>query len=136
MNHLIINSLIIIMICLLLIPYGAETFVTLSNLNNNNKIVYKFCNKLKLYDKPSEHTLLLRNFKKEQTDKNNKIINQLSAEIEKLQGDKTLSSVTKINNYKCKSHNKATKQLELINKARQNIKTRNQVKLNVSYANQ
>ena len=136
MNHLIINSLLIMMLFLFLIPSNMDLFTTLNSLNTNNKTVYKFCNKLQLYDKPTEHTLLLRNFRNEQSEKNNNIIKQLSSEIEQLQSDKTIGSVKKINSYKCKSQNKAKKQLELINKARQNIKTRNQVQLNIGYANE
>jgi vancomycin resistance protein YoaR len=119
-----------------LILKNNEHFATLNSLNKNNNTVYKFCKKLQLYDKPTEHTLVLRNFRNEQSAKNSNIIDKLSKEIEGLQKNKVLSDVTKINDYKCKSHKKATKQIEMINKARQNIKNRNTVQLNVAYANQ
>jgi hypothetical protein len=133
---LLLNVGLICLIIGMLFLTRHETFATLNSLNQNNNTVYKFCKKLNLYDKPSEHTLLLRNFSNEQNAKNTNIIDSLTKEIEELQKNKVTSSVAKINAYKCKSHNKATKQLELLKKAEQNIKTRNTVQLNMSYANQ
>ena len=124
--------LTIVFIIVLSLRFEKEHFSNLDNLNNNNKKLVKFCKRLGQFDKPSEHTLMLRNFRKRKLEKNNKIIKELSKEIEDLQKDKHFSSIAKVNDYKCKLENKAKKQINAINQAKLNVENRNTINLNIN----
>jgi len=126
----ILSLLFILIFIFLIFLKNKENFESLGQLNNNTNIIYKFCKKLNLFDKPSENTLILRNFREEQSRKNKRKIKNLLNSIENLQKDKIIGDIQKINNYKCTSNNKAKKQLNIINKARQNIRNRNNVLIN------
>lgn len=121
----------ILIICFILINHQ-ENFTSLNKLNNNNNLVYKFCKKLKLFDRPSENTILLNNFREEKLKKNKLLIKNLNKEIYALQKHKYFSDIKKVNDYKCLSQNKAEKQIKCINKARSNIKNRNTIELNLT----
>jgi hypothetical protein len=109
-----------------------EGFITVNNLNENNKKMITFCKRLKKYDRPSEHTLMLKNFRKRKMDKNAQIISKLMEEIKELQTDTHMSSVKKINDYKCMVDSKARKQMSVIDKAKENLENRNSVILNIN----
>lgn len=124
--------LTIVFIIVLSLRFEKEHFSNLDNLNSNNKKLVKFCKRLGQFDKPSEHTLMLKNFRKRKLEKNNKIIKELSKEIEDLQKDKHFSSIAKVNAYKCKLENKAKKQIDAINQAKLNVENRNTINLNIN----
>lgn len=124
--------LTIVFIIVLSLRFEKEHFSNLDNLNSNNKKLVKFCKRLGQFDKPSEHTLMLKNFRKRKLEKNNKIIKELSKEIEELQKDKHFSSIAKVNAYKCKLENKAKKQIDAINQAKLNVENRNTINLNIN----
>lgn len=126
----ILSLLFIFIFIFIMFLKNKENFESLGQLNNNTNIIYKFCKKLNLFDKPSENTLILRNFREEQSRKNKRKIKNLLNAIENLQKDKIIGDIQKINNYKCISNNKAKKQLNIVNKARQNIRNRNNVLIN------
>ena len=109
-----------------------KKLVNLDNLNQNNKKLVKFCKRLNQFDKPSEHTLMLKNFRKRKLEKNNNIIKELTKEIDELQKDKHFSSIGKVNAYKCKLESKAKKQIEAINQAKRNVENRNTINLNIN----
>ena len=124
--------LTIVFIIVLSLRFEKEHFSNLDNLNSNNKKLVKFCKRLGQFDKPSEHTFMLKNFRKRKLEKNNKIIKELSKEIEELQKDKHFSSIAKVNAYKCKLENKAKKQIDAINQAKLNVENRNTINLNIN----
>ena len=91
-------ALVFFVIVMLLIfnKYSSyEGFTTISSLNSNNKKMISFCKRLKKYDRPSEHTLMLKNFRKRKMDKNAEMIKKLMEEIEALQEDEHLSILKK-----------------------------------------
>ena len=124
--------LTIIFTIVLSLRFESENFTNLDNLNQNNKKLVKFCKRLNQFDKPSEHTLMLKNFRKRKLEKNNNIIKELTKEIEELQKDKHFSSIEKVNAYKCKLESKAKKQIEAINQAKKNVENRNTINLNIN----
>lgn len=124
--------LTIVFIIVLSLRFEKEHFANLDNLNNNNRKLVKFCKRLGQFDKPSEHTLMLKNFRKRKLEKNNKIISELTKEIEDLQKDKHFSSIAKVNAYKCKLEDKAKKQIDVINQAKLNVENRNTINLNIN----
>lgn len=109
-----------------------ESYTNINKLNDTNKQVVNFCRRLRKYDKPSDHTVMLRNFRKRKLEKNNNTIKTLFAEIENLQKDLVHQRKTKINDYKCKLQNKAKKQIAVINRAKNNIENRNKVVVNIN----
>lgn len=124
--------LTIIFIIVLSLRFERENFTNLDNLNQNNKKLVKFCKRLNQFNKPSEHTLMLKNFRKRKLEKNNNIIKELTKEIDELQKDKHFSSIGKVNAYKCKLESKAKKQIEAINQAKKNVENRNTINLNIN----
>ena len=138
MNKLLIGVILLILILstsyYILVDnrFEKEHFANLDNLNDNNKKLVKFCKRLGQFDKPSEHTLMLKNFRKRKLEKNNKIISELTKEIEDLQKDKQFSSIAKVNAYKCKLEDKAKKQIDAINQAKLNVENRNTINLNIN----
>jgi hypothetical protein len=109
-----------------------ESYTNINKLNDTNKQVVNFCRRLRKYDKPSDHTVMLRNFRKRKLEKNNTIIKTLFSEIESMQKELVNTRKTKINDYKCKLQKKATKQIAAINKAKDNIENRNKIVLNIN----
>ena len=129
MLNLIIILLILISIIYLF--YVKENFTTLNDLNENTNIVNKFCKKLKIYDKPSEQTLMLKNFRDTKRKNNIELIKNLNKQINDYQKEKHFNDIDHINNYKCKLQKKTEKQLEVINKAKDNILNRNSLEFNI-----
>ena len=129
-NAIIVGIVVFIVIINLL--ENREHFVNLNTLNDNNKKISKFCRRLKQFNKPSEHTLMLRNFHQRKLKSNNKIISEILKEIEYLQKDKYHGDIEKINSYKCKLQKNAKKQIDVINKAKNNIENRNTLNVNVT----
>jgi len=124
--------LILFLILFIFSDVSIENFSNLNSLNDNNKKMVKFCKRLKQFDKPSEHTIMLRNFQRRKLNKNNKKIKDLMTEIEYLQKQKFTHDIEKVNDYKCRVQKKAKKQIEAINKAKNNIQSRNTINLNLT----
>ena len=124
--------LILFLVLFIFSDVSIERFSNLNSLNNNNKKMIKFCKRLKQFDKPSEHTLMLRNFQKRKLNKNKKKIKDLMDEIDYLQKQKFTHDIEKVNDYKCRVHKKAKKQIAAINKAKNNIQSRNTINLNLT----
>ena len=123
--------LILILISIIYMFCIKESFTTLNDLNQNTNIVNKFCKKLRLYDKPSEQTLMIQNFRDEKRKKNQKIIKELNKQIKDYQKEKHFNDIEHINKYKCKLQKKTEKQLQVINKAKDNILNRNSLEFNI-----
>ena len=132
MNRHINIFLILFLFLFIFSDISTEKFTNLNILNDNNKRMVKFCKKLKKFDKPSEHTLMLRNFQKRKLNKNKNKIKELIDEIEYLQKQKFTHDIEKINDYKCRVQKKAEKQIDAINKAKNNIQSRNTINLNLT----
>ena len=124
--------LILFLILFIFSDVSIENFSNLNSLNDNNKKMVKFCKRLKQFDKPSEHTIMLRNFQRRKLNKNNKKIKDLMTEIEYLQKQKFTHDIEKVNDYKCRVQKKAKKQIAAINKAKNNIQSRNTINLNLT----
>ena len=131
MNTHINIFLVLFLVLFIFSDVSTERFTNLNSLNDNNKKMIKFCKRLKQFDKPSEHTLMLRNFQKRKLDKNKNIIKELMNEIEYLQKQKFTHDIEKVNDYKCRVQKKAQKQIEAINKAKNNLESRNTINLNL-----
>lgn len=132
MNTNVNLFLILFLILFTFLDVSTERFTNLNSLNDNNKKMVKFCKRLKQFDKPSEHTIMLRNFQKRKLNKNKKKIKEIMDEIEYLQKQKFTHDIEKINDYKCRVQKKAKKQIEAINKAKNNIQSRNTINLNLT----
>ena len=132
MNTNVNLILILFLVLFIFSDFSTERFTNLNSLNDNNKRMVKFCKRLKQFDKPSEHTLMLRNFQKRKLEKNKNKINELMKEIEYLQKQKFTHDIEKINDYKCRVQKKAQKQIQAINKAKNNIQSRNTINLNLT----
>lgn len=96
-------------------------------MNVSNEMFSKFCTKLSLLDKPNEFNILLEKMKTEEYNKNQKIIDNLVDEINSIQKQIINSDITLKNVYKLETHQNAEKQIEIIDKAIENVKNRNSI---------
>lgn len=96
-------------------------------MNVSNEMFSKFCTKLSLLDKPNEFNILLEKMKTEEYNKNQKIIDNLVDEINSIQKQIINSDITLKNVYKLETHQNAEKQIEIIEKAIENVKNRNSI---------
>ena len=96
-------------------------------MNVSNEMFSKFCTKLSLLDKPNEFNILLEKMKTEEYNKNQKIIDNLVDEINSIQKQIINSDITLKNVYKLETHQNAKKQIEIIDKAIENVKNRNSI---------
>lgn len=103
----------------------------IDNLKDNNNTMKIFCKKLRLIDTPNEHNMMLKKFNTEIIKKKKSEISDLEKEIEKLYEKQAKNYVKKKNNYKLLTHINAMKQLDVINKAKENVANRNKVKINI-----
>ena len=110
-----------------------ETFSSkyLGELNQNHEQTREFCKQLKLLDKPSEDTLLMRSFRNRIRDRNNAQIRKLESEIDKYYLDKINTEVNLKNKFKLDQHRNARKQLDAIEKAKYNLINKNSLQINV-----
>ena len=135
MNELILLCFCVVVLFIVFSKYfenPKESFTNLKSMNQNTNTLVKFCKRLKQFDKPSDHTLMLRNFRKRKLEKNNKIIQDLIDEINVLQKYSHMSSISQVNDYKCKLQKNAEKQIGAINKAKENILNRNTLNLQIT----
>ena len=107
---------------------NAKYISSLSNVDNKMK---DFCKELSLIDKPSENTLLMRNFKDSLINRNNMTIKSLNKEIDSYYVNKINTEVSLKHKYRLNQHKTAKKQLEAINLAKNNLINKNSIQLNV-----
>ncbi len=144
MNRDYILIIVLILLLVTLIYYGnciirsvmiREAFNGNGNyidkMKYDNETMVKFCKKLRLMDKPNEYNLLLIKMKEESIDKNEDTIEELLTEIDTLQKGIVNHDVTLKNVYRLHTHNQAKNKLDIINKAIENVKNRNKVKINL-----
>ena len=104
----------------------------LNQLYDNEIQTKEFCRKLNLIDKKSEDTILLKKFRNKSIDTNKQKIKELRIEIDKLYLDNIKKDIFNKNNYKVWQHEKAKKQVDIINKAKENLLKKNILKININ----
>jgi hypothetical protein len=108
-----------------------ENSEDLYKMGISNEKFAKFCQKLKLLDKPNEYNNILNKMRKETSKKNEDIIAELLVEINKIQKDIIESDMDIKNKYKLYTHNKASKQEEVIKTALTNVRNKDKVFVNL-----
>ena len=131
------NQMIIFLIILILFANSKKikeyfSINYLNDLNNNELQTQEFCRKLSILDKPSEDTILLKNFRNKAIQNNKNEIKKLRMEIDKYYLDNINTDIYNKNNYKVWKHKRAKKQLKVINKAKENLLKKNTVQINVN----
>ena len=104
----------------------------LYNANNNNNVLANFCKKIKKLDKPSEGNLITQRLHKEFKKKKSQQIDKLENEINSLIGSMTEQDINKFNSYMIRTHDQASKQLDAIKLAKDNLENSKKIKINVS----
>jgi hypothetical protein len=138
MNKNIGMTLILILSLIILLYYtnriSRERFENSEDLYKmgiSNEKFGKFCQKLKLLDKPNEYNNILNKMRKETSKKNEDIIGVLLEEINKVQKGIIENDMDIKNKYKLYTHNKADKQEKVIKLAVDNIKNKDKVFVNL-----
>ena len=104
----------------------------LYNANNNNNVLANFCKKIKKLDKPSEGNLITQRLHKEFKKKKSQQIDKLENEINSLISSMTEEDINKFNSYMIRTHDQASKQLDAIKLAKDNLENSKKIKINVS----
>ena len=104
----------------------------LNNIENSEKLMINFCNKLRSLDGVSDKNIIYKNFFEDKIKKNQNEITSLKNEIDKINNNTINKIIKKKNNHKLNTHNKALKQLDAINKSKENIISNNKVKINLN----
>lgn len=135
---IMILLLVLILMIILNKKYSLEKFMNkdggnyLNKMHYDNETMLKFCKKLNQLDKPNEYNLLLMKMKQKNVNKNNLVIQDLLTEIDTIQKDIVNDDISMKNIYRLYTHEQAQKKLDVIDKAIENVKNRNKVKVNLT----
>lgn len=108
-----------------------DEFKYFNSVDKNTKMLEVFCKKMKKVNRPSNSNFLFKRFAKEYVDKKNKQIVKLDNEINQLMGVMTVKQAYDNNLYNLRTSEDAQKQMNVINKAKENIDTIGKIKLNI-----
>ena len=108
-----------------------ESSADLYKMGISNEKFGKFCQKLKLLDKPNEYNNILNKMRKETSKKNDDIISELLDEINIIQKGIIGSDMNTKKQYKLYTNNKASKQEAVISKAVSNVKNKDTIFVNL-----
>jgi hypothetical protein len=103
----------------------------LDKMDYSNEILVKFCKKLRQLDKPSDFNILLKNMKEKSINQNKKIIDDLVDEIQSIQKEISLQNTEARDIYKLDTNNTARKQVDVVNKAIENVKSSRKLSVNL-----
>ena len=132
MKNFIILLFVLLFLLLMCQKNNSETFADyIDKMGYNNKTIQLFCKKLGLLDNPNENNILLKKFNTEVVSKKKREVEELKNEIDDLLNISSQDYITKKNKYKLKTHLDATKQMELINMAKENLKNKDKIVINV-----
>ena len=132
MKNFIILLFVLLFLMLMCQKNNSETFADyIDKMGYNNKTIQLFCKKLGLLDNPNENNILLKKFNTEVVSKKKREVEELKNEIDDLLNISSQDYITKKNKYKLKTHLDATKQMELINMAKENLKNKDKIVINV-----
>ena len=104
----------------------------LYSTNKNNNILLEFCKKLKKLNDVNESNLISKRFNAEYKNKKNIQIKKLEEEIDSIINSFTADEMNKFNAYMLRTNDHASKQLEAIYKAKDNIENSKKIKVNLS----
>ena len=130
----LILFIILFIIILLYLRYTKveKYYNYINELGSNDSIVSLFCKKIKQLDTPNENNILYSKFYDEVISKNDNEIQKLEEHINKINKEEMMKHVNKKNMHKLKTHLSTKKQLEAINKSKNNINSNNKLILNLT----
>jgi len=134
LNLILTGALAVLVIIFLTYKTRVEKFSADEYLNKmelSNEMFSKFCTKLRVLDKPNEFNILLMKLKREEVNKNNKLIKDLMKEINVVQKSIINADIGIKQQYKLDTHIQAKRQGQVIDKAIENIKNRNSIVANL-----
>jgi hypothetical protein len=107
-------------------------FKYFNTVDNNTNTMLKFCKKIRKMDRPKNNTLLFKRLTGEFINKKNEQINTLNGKIDGIMNEMTLKDNYKQDLYKLRTSEDAQKQINAIEKAKENIENMGKVKINVT----
>ena len=107
-------------------------FKYFNTVDNNTNTMLKFCKKIRKMDRPKNNTLLFKRLTGEFINKKNEQINTLTGRIDGIMNEMTLKDNYKQDLYKLRTSEDAQKQINAIEKAKENIENMGKVKINVT----
>ena len=111
--------------------YNTEEYF-FKNTNKELELESKFCNKLKLLDKPKNNNLFIDNLRTDIIIKKKKFVKKLETDIDSLLDNMTNNEINYYNINRLRKHDQASKQYKAIKKGIDNIKNKNKVKINLT----
>ena len=107
-------------------------FKYFNTVDNNTQSMLNFCKKIRKMDRPKNNTQLFKRLTGEFINKKNEQINTLNGKIDTIMNDMTVKDNYKQDLYKLRTSEDAQKQINAIEKAKENIDNMGKVKINVT----
>jgi hypothetical protein len=107
-------------------------FKYFNTVDNNTQSMLNFCKKIRKMDRPKNNTQLFKRLTGEFINKKNEQINTLNGKIDTIMNDMTVKDNYKQDLYKLRTSEDAQKQINAIEKAKENIDNMGKVKVNVT----
>ena len=114
-----------------MIMINDDEFKYFNSVDKNTKMLEVFCKKMKKINRPSNSNFIFKRLAKEYVDKKNNQIVKLDNEINILMGEMTFKQAYENNLYNLRTSEDAQKQIDVINKAKENIDSIGKIKLNI-----
>ena len=110
----------------------SEEIRYLHTSNDNTNTLLNFCKKMKKIDSPSEGGLMFKRFNKEFKKKKEVQIGKLQQEINNIIDSMTEQEMNDFNLYMARTHDQASKQMDAIKLAKDNLDNAKKLKVNIS----
>ena len=107
-------------------------FKYFNTVDNNTQSMLNFCKKIRKMDRPKNNTQLFKRLTGEFINKKNEQINTLNGKIDTIMNDMTVKDNYNQDLYKLRTSEDAQKQINAIEKAKDNIDNMGKVKINVT----
>ena len=104
----------------------------LETSNDNTNTLINFCKKMRKLDSPSDGGLMFKRFNKEFKKKKEIQIGKLEKEIDNIINSMTEQEINDFNLYMARTHHQATKQMDAIKLAKDNLDNAKKIRVNIS----
>lgn len=106
-------------------------FKYFNTMDKNTKVLSNFCRKIKQMNRPKNNTLLFKRLTREFIKKKNEQIGELDGKIDGIMNEMYVKETHNKNLYNIRTSEDAQKQINAINKAKENIQNMGKLKINI-----
>jgi len=106
-------------------------FKYFNTMDKNTKVLSNFCRKIKQMNRPKNNSLLFKRLTREFIKKKNEQIGELNGKIDGIMNEMNVKETHNKNLYNIRTSEDAQKQINAINKAKENIQNMGKLKINI-----